>query len=74
MQQGRVFLSCGHEDPDKTLGWAVHYADYSDEDLGKVVIVSGTYCSRCTAVRLLLRPENTWFDYEEAKEAIFGKT
>lgn len=74
MQQGKIILSCGHVDPDKPLGWNVFYSDFSEWKIGEKTLVSGVYCSRCTAARILTEPENTWFNYEEAKEAIFGQT
>ena len=74
MLQGKIILSCGHEDPQKPLGWHLYYSDYSDWKIGEEIIVHVTNCSRCTAARMLISPENLWFNYEEAKEAVFGQT
>ena len=65
--EGKIFLSCGHEDPDKPAGWTVFYQDYSEWKVGEMAIVCATYCSKCTAARILLEPDNTWFSLEAAR-------
>lgn len=75
MQQGKIILSCGHEDPRKPTGWALHGKEFRYGAKGyEYAVYSGSYCTQCFCARVLLDTEDVWVNYEEAKEAIFGQT
>jgi hypothetical protein len=68
---GKIILSCGHEDLRKPFGWEINQRIW-DED-GEALSFSH-YCTQCFAVAVLTSPEDVWTNYNEAYEAIFGKT
>ncbi len=70
---GKIILSCGHEDHEKPTGWLIMFGEEHPWKVGEKAIISGGYCSRCTAARILMEPNNTFFVYEEAEGAVFGE-
>lgn len=76
MQQGKIILSCGHEDFEKPLGWTLFIKDWGvdPEDGVYDTIVSGQYCTKCFCAYVLQVTKDCWLNYEEAKEAVFGQT
>ena len=71
MKEGKIFLSCGHEDHKKPLGWGIYERDW---DVDGETLVYSTVCTSCFASTVLSKPEDCWLEYNEAWEAIFGQT
>lgn len=74
MQQGKIILSCGHQDPRKPTGWELHGKEfrYKDGDY-YYSIYSVSYCTQCFCASLLRDTEHVWTNYEEAMEAVYGQ-
>lgn len=75
MQQGKIVLTCGHEDFRKPNGWTLYQEDWSAEIEGNgKLMYSVSYCTQCFCANVLRDTEHVWTNYEEAREAIFGQT
>lgn len=68
---GEVFLTCGHTDPIKHLGWDVYMVEYGGPD--GTELVYGSYCTNCFSNALLENTENVYLNYDEAYEAARSK-
>lgn len=68
---GKIILSCGHEEPTNPTGWSIYYGDV--DEFGDESLVSASYCVSCVAEHMRNYPENTFFNFEEAWEAVFGQ-
>lgn len=72
---GKIYLSCGHEDLRKPLGWVAYTEEWccdAIEGYAKA-INSGSYCTQCFAALVLQNPEKVWLTNWEAEEAVFGQ-
>lgn len=73
MQQGKIILSCGHEDKAKPKGWGLLYEEWSGLH---PTLASAQFCTKCFADYVLKFPSSCWtLDmYETAKEEVYGQT
>lgn len=65
---GSVFLSCGHEDHKKVMGWGLYTLDYGKD--GDRCIIYGQYCTSCLYEQVVFAPDRTFFTYEDASWAL----
>jgi len=64
---GKVYLTCGHTDSVKELGWDVYIVEHGGPD--GTELVYGSYCTECFVDYLQNNAENVYLNYNEAYEA-----
>lgn len=71
MKEGKVFLTCGHEEPTKTVGWGLYTKEYNE--FGRHCLAYGSYCVDCLAKQLREYPDETFFKYSDGYEALLAE-
>lgn len=68
--QGKIILTCGHEDPIWPHGWATIQKDQTRD--GRPALSYGTSCSQCFSEIVRTRPEDVFPDHGEADKWLVG--